>query len=49
VKVKLLQRLKDMLEIIFCIHAGDIERGRMRGDFGLGLRRGVAQDVRRSQ
>ena len=35
VKVKLLQRLKDVLEIIFCIHAGDIERGRMRGDFGL--------------
>src|SRR5512137_2070485 len=35
VKVKLLQRLKDVLEIIFCIHAGDIERGRVRGDFGL--------------
>ncbi|MFA5028223.1 MAG: DUF1846 domain-containing protein, partial [Candidatus Methylomirabilota bacterium] len=35
VKVKLLQRLKDVLEIVFCIHAGDIERGRMRGDFGL--------------
>jgi len=35
VKVKLLQRLKDMLEIVFCIHAGDIEKGRMRGDFGL--------------
>jgi uncharacterized protein (UPF0371 family) len=24
-----------MLEILFCIHAGDIEKGRMRGDFGL--------------
>jgi uncharacterized protein (UPF0371 family) len=35
VKITLLQRLKDVLEIIFCIHAGDIERGRMRGDFGL--------------
>ena len=35
VKVKLLQRLKDMLEIVYCIHAGDIENGRIRGDFGL--------------
>lgn len=35
VKIKLLQRLKDMLEIVFCIHAGDIEKGRIRGDFGL--------------
>ncbi|OGP57203.1 MAG: hypothetical protein A2V67_03375 [Deltaproteobacteria bacterium RBG_13_61_14] len=35
VKIKLLQRMKDLLEIIYCIHAGDIEKGRMRGDFGL--------------
>lgn len=35
VKIKLLQNLKDMLEILFCIHAGDIEKGRIRGDFGL--------------
>ncbi len=35
VKVKLLKRLEDMVEIVFCIHAGDIERGRIRGDFGL--------------
>ena len=35
VKVKLLQRLKDVLEIFFCICAGDIEKGRIRGDFGL--------------
>ncbi len=35
VKVRLLQRLKDMLEIVFCICAGDIEKGRIRGDFGL--------------
>ncbi len=35
VKIKLLQRLKDMLEIIFCIHAEDIDKGRIRGDFGL--------------
>jgi len=34
-KIKLLQRMKDILEIIYCICAGDIEKGRMRGDFGL--------------
>ena len=35
VKIKLLQRLKDMVEIVYCIHAADIENGRIRGDFGL--------------
>ena len=35
VKIKLLQRLRDMLEIVFCISAEDIERGRIRGDFGI--------------
>ena len=35
VKIKLLQSLKDILEIVYCIHAGDIEKGRIRGDFGL--------------
>ena len=35
VKIKLLQRLKNIMEILFCIHAGDIEKGRIRGDFGL--------------
>lgn len=35
VKIRLLQSLKDILELIYCIHAGDIEKGRMRGDFGL--------------
>ncbi|MDP8255780.1 MAG: DUF1846 family protein [Candidatus Alcyoniella australis] len=35
VKVKLLTRLKDMVEIVYCIRAGDIDKGRLRGDFGL--------------
>ncbi|MDP8221725.1 MAG: DUF1846 family protein [Candidatus Lernaella stagnicola] len=35
VKIKLLQRLHDVVEIIFCVCAGDIEKGRIRGDFGL--------------
>ncbi len=35
VKIKLLDRLRDLSEIVFCINAADIERGRIRGDFGL--------------
>ena len=35
VKLKLLQRLKDKVEIILCIYADDIVRGKVRGDFGI--------------
>jgi uncharacterized protein (UPF0371 family) len=35
VKIRLLQSLKDNIEIILCIYAGDIESGRVRGDFGI--------------
>jgi len=35
VKIRLLQKLKDKIEIILCIYAGDIEKGRVRGDFGI--------------
>jgi uncharacterized protein (UPF0371 family) len=35
VKIRLLQELKDRLEIVLCIYAGDIEKGRVRGDFGI--------------
>jgi uncharacterized protein (UPF0371 family) len=35
IKVKLLNQLKDKIDIILCIYAGDIERGRIRGDFGI--------------
>ncbi|MGI6141865.1 MAG: DUF1846 domain-containing protein [Caldicoprobacterales bacterium] len=34
-KVRLLQKLKDQAEIILCIYAGDIERRKMRADFGI--------------
>ena len=34
-KIKLLQKLKDQVEIIFCISARDIERNKMRADFGI--------------
>ncbi len=34
-KIKLLQKLKDQTEIIICVFAGDIERNKIRGDFGI--------------
>ncbi len=34
-KMLLLQKLKDRAEIILCIYAGDIERKKMRADFGI--------------
>ncbi len=35
VKMRLLQHLKDDVEIILCVYAGDIERGKVRADFGI--------------
>jgi uncharacterized protein (UPF0371 family) len=35
VKIRLLQALKDKVEIVLTIFAGDIEKGRVRGDFGI--------------
>jgi len=35
VKIRLLQSLKEDIDIILCIYAGDIESGRVRGDFGI--------------
>ncbi len=35
VKMRLLQRLKEKVEIVLCIHAGAIERKKMRADFGI--------------
>jgi len=35
VKIRLLQFLKDKIDIVLCIYAGDIEKGRVRGDFGI--------------
>ena len=34
-KIKLLQKLKDKCEVIFCISAQDIERNKMRADLGI--------------
>jgi len=35
VKVRLLQQLQDRAEILLCIYAGDIERKKVRADFGI--------------
>lgn len=35
VKMRLLAKLKDQAEILLCIHAGAIERKKMRADFGI--------------
>jgi len=35
VKIRLLQCLKDKIDIVLSIYAGDIENGRVRGDFGI--------------
>ena len=34
-KIKLLRRMKEKIDIIICIYAGDIEQKKMRADFGL--------------
>jgi len=35
VKMRLLQNVKDKADILLCIHAGDIERRKLRADFGI--------------
>ena len=34
-KIKLLNKLKEKVEVIICVYAGDIERNKIRGDFGI--------------
>jgi len=35
VKIRLLEKLRDQAEVILCIFAGDIEKRKIRGDFGI--------------
>ena len=35
VKMRLLQKLKDQADVLLCIYAGDIERKKIRADFGI--------------
>ncbi len=34
-KIKLLHKLKEKVEVVICVYAGDIERNKIRGDFGI--------------
>ncbi|SHJ09195.1 DUF1846 domain-containing protein [Parasporobacterium paucivorans] len=34
-KIKLLYKLREKAEIVICVYAGDIERNKIRGDFGI--------------
>ena len=34
-KIRLLQQFKDDLEVIFCINASDIEKSKIRADYGI--------------
>ncbi|MBN2345896.1 MAG: DUF1846 family protein, partial [Candidatus Aminicenantes bacterium] len=35
VKMRLLQQLKEQIDVLLCIYAGDIERKKVRADFGI--------------
>ena len=34
-KIKVLQHIKEKVEVVICVYAGDIERNKIRGDFGI--------------
>src|SRR5690554_2852431 len=34
-KIMVLQKLKEKVEVVICLYAGDIERNKIRGDFGI--------------
>jgi len=34
-KIKLLRKMKDNVEVIICLYSGDIERNKIRGDYGI--------------
>lgn len=44
-KIKLLHKLKDKAEIIICVYAGDIERNKIRGDYGISYDMDVLKQI----
>ncbi len=34
-KIKVLQHMKESVEVVICVYAGDIERNKVRGDYGI--------------
>ena len=49
VKISMFQELKDDLEIIFCINAGDIEKNKTRGEYGITYDLEVLKLIRQSK
>jgi uncharacterized protein (UPF0371 family) len=45
VKMRLLQLLKDKIDVILCIHAGAIERKKIRADFGISYDQDVLKTI----
>ena len=41
IKIQLLKKLKDQSEVIFCINANDIEKSKMRADYGISYEMGI--------
>ncbi len=44
-KIKLLQKLKDKTEILMCVYAGDIERNKVRGDYGITYDKDILRQI----
>ncbi len=49
VKISMFKELKDDLEIIFCINAGDIEKNKTRGEYGITYDAEVLNLIRKSK
>ncbi|NIO22557.1 MAG: DUF1846 family protein [Candidatus Aenigmarchaeota archaeon] len=45
-KIKLFRKLSNNMQIIYCVSAKDIQRGKMRGDFGLPYDQQTLKDIR---
>ncbi|EUJ39384.1 DUF1846 domain-containing protein [Brochothrix campestris] len=44
-KIKLLQKLRDKAEILMCVYAGDIERNKIRGDYGITYDKDILRQI----
>jgi len=49
VKISMFKELKDDLEIIFCINAGDIEKNKTRGEYGITYDQEMIKIINRSK
>ena len=49
VKISMFKELKDDLEIIFCINAGDIEKNKTRGEYGITYDQEIIKLINRSK